>query len=84
MRSLSKFMKLAVLAAVSIFVVAFLSGCFNSKSIDYSGQWVGYGKTGFPKEWTASTTLKSKKTDDGYTVSLERSNWELKDIPTRA
>ena len=61
MRSLSKFMKLAVLAAVSIFVVAFLSGCFNSKSIDYSGQWVGYGKTGFPKEM-----------DCVYDVKIER------------
>ena len=81
MSSLSKFMKLVVFAAVSIFVVAFISGCINTKSVDYSGQWVGYGKTGFPKEMDCVYDVNIEKTGDGYTVSLERSNWELKDIP---
>ena len=42
-------MKLVVFAAVSIFVVAFISGCINTKSVDYSGQWVGVRENGFPE-----------------------------------
>lgn len=79
MSSLSKFMKWAVLAAVSIFVVAFIGGCGNTEH--FAGEWIGYGKTGFPKEMDCVYDVKIEKTDNGYTVSLDRSNWELKDIP---
>ena len=79
MSSLSKFMKWAVLAAVSVFVVAFIGGCGNTEH--FAGEWIGYGKTGFPKEMDCVYDVKIEKTDNGYTVSLDRSNWELKDIP---
>lgn len=68
MSSLSKFMKWAVLTAVSIFVVAFIGGCGNTEH--FAGEWIGYGKTGFPKEMDCVSTSRLKRPTMGI-----RSAW---------
>lgn len=75
MKSLSKLMKLVVVMLVSVFAVAFLSGCGSSPD-KFSGHWIGYGDSEYSStEGVYDITIE--KNGNGYLVNYSRAYWRL-------
>lgn len=77
MKSLSKLMKIVVVMMVSIFAVAFLSGC-GSTPDKFAGHWIGYGPKGQDtSEYIYDATIEKNGDGNGYLVNLSIAYWDL-------
>lgn len=80
MKSLSKLMKLVVVMMVSIFTVAFLSGC-GSTPDKFAGHWIGYGTADYPlTDCIYDVNIEKNGNGQGYLVNVSKSYWQT--LPT--